>query len=65
MDLLSVAPDIQEGLVFSNMSMLPRELFAIVRRVRWSEQRLMFDQQSNCARRNTELRVDAVRRKRR
>jgi hypothetical protein len=46
MDLLMLAPDIQENLLFSNTSMLPRELFAIVRQVRWSEQRSVFRQRS-------------------
>jgi hypothetical protein len=47
MDVLLLAPDIQEQVLFGNVSMLLRELFAVVRRVRWSEQRLLFREQSS------------------
>jgi len=47
MDLLLLSPDIQEELLFSDVSMRPRELFAVVRRIRWSEQRLVFRQKSS------------------
>jgi hypothetical protein len=39
MDLLMLAPDIQEELLLSKISMLPRDLFAIVRDVAWTPQR--------------------------
>src|SRR4051812_3037288 len=44
MDLLMLAPDIQEEVLYGSVAMLPRELFAVVRRVRWSEQRLLLRQ---------------------
>jgi hypothetical protein len=47
MNLLLLAPDIQEELLFGKLSMLPRQLFATVRKVRWRDQRSSLRRQSS------------------